>query len=112
MTVELNLTHLIFLAIAGMSGLWAMAKMFLSQQEKALAARFKTLAEVIGKNQASTYQVERDFLHFKAELPVQYVRREDYIRGQSIIEAKLDSLAMKFENMQLRIITERPHHGN
>ncbi|MDF5991266.1 hypothetical protein P4119_17475 [Pseudomonas aeruginosa] len=41
-------------------------------------------------------------MSLKAELPIQYVRREDYIRGQSVIEAKLDGLAVKLENAQLR----------
>lgn len=47
-------------------------------------------------------RVERELLSLKAELPVQYVRREDYIRGQSVIEAKLDGLALKIENVALR----------
>ena len=47
-------------------------------------------------------QVERDLLELKADLPEKYVRREDYIRGQSLIESKLDGLAMKLENLQLR----------
>lgn len=46
--------------------------------------------------------LERDFLQWRAELPVQYVRREDYIRNQTVIEAKLDALAIKIENLQLR----------
>ena len=33
-----------------------------------------------------------------------YVRREDYIRGQSVIESKLDGLALKIENVQLRAV--------
>ncbi|MDF6001947.1 hypothetical protein P4050_30630 [Pseudomonas aeruginosa] len=36
-------------------------------------------------------------MSLKAELPIQYVRREDYIRGQSVIEAKLDGLAVKLK---------------
>ena len=38
----------------------------------------------------------------KADLPLHYVRREDYIRGQSLIEAKLDALGNKLDVMQLR----------
>ena len=44
----------------------------------------------------------RELLNLKAEMPVQYVRREDYIRGQSVLEAKLDGLVIKLENVQLR----------
>lgn len=46
--------------------------------------------------------MERELLRFQAEMPLQYVRREDYIRGQSVIEAKLDGLGTKLENAQLR----------
>ncbi|MBN9528233.1 MAG: DUF2730 family protein [Alphaproteobacteria bacterium] len=38
----------------------------------------------------------------RADLPLGYVRREDFIRNQTIIEAKLDALALKLENLQLR----------
>lgn len=46
-------------------------------------------------------RLERQFLEFKAELPVQYVRREDYVRGQSVIEAKLDALYSKLEIVRM-----------
>ena len=39
---------------------------------------------------------------FQAELPVAYVRREDWARGQSVIEAKLDGLALRYENILLK----------
>lgn len=46
--------------------------------------------------------IEREFLRFQAELPLQYVRREDYVRGQSVIEAKLDALYNKLEVVQMK----------
>ena len=59
--------------------------------------------ESTNRDESNQWQrIEREMLLFKAELPVHYVRREDYIRGQSVIEAKLDGLAMKLENAQLR----------
>ena len=57
------------------------------------------------KTDAGQWQrVERELLNLKAELPLHYVRREDYIRGQSVIEAKLDGLGTKLENAQLRAL--------
>ena len=38
----------------------------------------------------------------KADLPLAYVRREDFVRNQSVIEAKLDGLALRIENLTLR----------
>ena len=60
-----------------------------------------TAGRAIGYAQALA-QLERSFLKFQAELPVNYVRREDWVRGQSVIEAKLDSLALRMENIQLK----------
>jgi hypothetical protein len=70
--------------------------------------------ETTNKEEASQWQrVERELMSLKAEMPLNYVRREDYIRGQSVIEAKLDGLATKLENAQLRMtikgVTHDPH---
>lgn len=43
---------------------------------------------------------KKEFMRFKADLPLNYVRREDYIRGQTVIEAKLDALYNKLEVVQ------------
>ncbi len=45
-------------------------------------------------------EVEKDLLRLRAELPVDYVRREDWIRNQTVIEAKLDGLATKLESLK------------
>ena len=45
-------------------------------------------------------KLEREFLEFRAELPLHYVRREDYLRGQAVLEAKLDALYSKIELLQ------------
>jgi len=44
-------------------------------------------------------------LRLRAELPLDYVRREDWIRNQTVIEAKLDGLATKLEALK----EGRPH---
>lgn len=84
-------------------------RMLLVQMGEHLDARFVNVGlRLDGIEQASREeavqwrQLEREFLEFKAGLPMQYVFREDYVRGQSIIEAKLDALAMRVENAQLR----------
>ena len=40
---------------------------------------------------------ERSILKLRAELPLEYTRREDWIRNQTVIEAKLDALAAKLD---------------
>ena len=80
-----------------------------AEQEKARESngrhwdsRFSAL-ESAARDEAGQWQrVERELLTLKAELPVNYVRREDYIRGQAVIEAKLDALYSKLETVQIK----------
>ena len=78
-------------------------------QEAAREAGAKTLREHIDRHIASgertatqVTDLERQFLKWQAELPVHYVRREDYVRGQTVIEAKLDALYNKLEVVQIK----------
>jgi hypothetical protein len=73
-----------------------------NERDQKQEEQLKTLLAQIGKEAESVAQLERDFLRFQAELPLSYVRREDYVRNQTVIEAKLDAVALKIENLQLR----------
>lgn len=120
MKIEMELWHLITLLLAFFSCVGIFGKVLLDQVEKRMVERAEaqdaarvegqkslrsTLAEHLEeeKQNAKALQIlERDFLNWKAELPVHYVRREDYVRGQSVIEAKLDALYSKLELVQLK----------
>ncbi len=52
------------------------------------------------ESEAGWSRLEREFLEFRADLPLHYVRREDYLRGQAVLEAKLDALYSKIELIQ------------
>ena len=41
------------------------------------------------------HEIEKDVLKLRAELPVEYVRKEDHIRFETVIYAKLDALAAR-----------------
>lgn len=120
MIVTLELWQLITLLLAFFGCVAAFGKILLSQFEKRLEERFdaqnsareagqKALRDIFEqhlveerKNGDSLQSLERDFLKFQAELPIHYVRREDYVRGQTVIEAKLDALYNKLEIVQLK----------
>ncbi len=121
--MPLELWHLVSLLLAFFGAVAAFGKVLLDQVEKRLSERFqaqdqareagaKALRETLDQHMQQEKQtaiqmqsLERDFLTWKAELPVQYVRREDYVRNQTIIEAKLDAVALKIENLQLKGFT-------
>lgn len=122
--IQLTFTNLIFILLAligGFSGLVKIiAVLFERSMKRDLNEQFKlqkvandahhlqvntrlTALDSAVKDDAKQWlRVERELLSLKAEMPLHYVRREDYIRGQSVLEAKLDGLVMKIENVQLR----------
>lgn len=120
MTVQVEFWQLITLLLSFLGFLFAAGKLLLSQIDRRLNERFETIEKAREEGQATWRQtfsqhldeerretdllrnIEREFLRFQAELPLQYVRREDYVRGQSVIEAKLDALYNKLEVVQMK----------
>ena len=114
------LTFLIGLLITFLGCVFGFAKVLGGQIDKRLDEKFqaqetardagaKSLREHIDRHIAlgdrtatQVTNLERDFLKWQADLPVQYVRREDYVRGQTVIEAKLDALYNKLEVVQIK----------
>jgi hypothetical protein len=70
------------------------------QREKALDARFSSLEQSIRQEGEGWRTVERELLQLKADLPIQYMRREDAIRQEVVIHAKLDALAVKIDALR------------
>lgn len=116
MMITLELWHLITLLLAFFGCVAGFGKLLLAEFEKRQGERFaaqevsrQTAQEhwdqrftTIEKGAAEWARVERDFLKFCAELPMTYVFRSDYVRNQTIIEAKLDSIALRQENILLQ----------
>ena len=120
MQVQMDLWHLISLAVAFFGASAGAGKMLLAQSQRhiddkfgaqdqarqsnhdAVSRRLDAIESAARDESGNWARIERDLLQMKAEMPLHYVRREDYIRGQSVIESKLDGLALKIENVQLR----------
>ena len=109
MKIEMELWHLITLLVAFFGCVGTFGKLLLSQVERRWAERDVALTKALSdhaneekKTATALSTLERDFLKWQAELPINYVRREDYVRGQSVIEAKLDALYSKLEVVQMK----------
>jgi len=120
MNVTIEIGHVIGLLLAFLGCIAGLAKITLSEFERRLKDRFeaqdaarregqKVLHEILEqhlseerRNATAVQNLERDFLRWQADLPLNYVRREDYVRGQVIIEAKLDAVYNKIEVVQLK----------
>lgn len=113
MMIQVDLWSVIGLAvtlgIAIVGGFWTVAKIAGRQLDEKLEARFdaveKTL-DTIGAERrehgSKLHQIELDLAKLRAEMPLHYVRREDYVRNQTVIEAKLDALYNKLEVVQMK----------
>lgn len=64
--------------------------------------KFTALENAAAAEAREWQRIEKEILLMKAELPDRYVRRDDYIRNQSVIESKIDGLAMRIENAILK----------
>ena len=90
---------------AFLGGVKLLADQFLVRMYERFAALQTDMDESTAAAQRTadrTEQLERDIMSLRAELPEKYLRREDWIRSQSTIEAKIDGLASKMETAQLR----------
>ena len=75
-----------------------LAKLLLSQFEKRVDERFDILME----ESRGWRNVESDVLKLRVELAERYVKRDDYVRGQTVIEAKLDAISSELKNVQIQ----------
>lgn len=98
MKVEFELWHLITLTLTLVGLFTGLGKMLLSQFERRIDDRFDTISQESKDWQATRNEV----LLLRVELAERYVRRDDYIRGQTVIEAKLDAIAKDLSAVQIQ----------
>ena len=109
MTIQLEIYQFVMILIAVLSAVIGTVKVLWGRIEKSLEQNFSNTNQKLehvsmqaDQSQKDIRQLEREFLIHKAELPNKFVAREDYIRGQTVIEAKLDAVAQKLENVQIK----------
>ncbi len=67
-----------------------------------LSDKFLEMQDKVTRAEETARQATTQLLEFKSQLPLHYVRRDDYIRGQAVLEAKLDAVFAKIETIQLQ----------
>lgn len=113
MTITLDTWQLVSLLITCCGGFWALAKMLLNGAKQSIDEKFKLMGEATRavqehmKNQDdSSRRLERDLMELKAELPRDYVRREDYTQAIATITVKIDSMMLRMEAMFREVLTK------
>lgn len=103
MKIEVDFTYVIFLLMSVAGLWWAMAKMMLAQSQKHIDAQFETISKALRAQDEGARRIERELLELKAELPRDYVRREDHTRVIAAVHVSLDNLRLTVE----RAMTQR-----
>ena len=124
MQVQIDFWQLV-LACAGLvatfaSVVWMFGAALIRQFEKRLGERFAAIEQarreagtVLQEDMKTLKNMEKEFLRFQIDAPTRFVLRDDYIRGQSVLEAKQDALFNKMEVVRLEIAAVRGgNNGN
>ncbi len=89
----------------GMS-LWAVKWMithYLNSSQQRDEERFGRFESRIDTLLENNKKLEQEHMALKAELPEKYLRREDWVRYITVIDAKLDALAERVANTNLQL---------
>lgn len=108
----IGLGELAGFAVTLISAFWVLLTLLFRQFEQKISGQFAGVSTRLDKIETDAKEwmrIERELLGFKADMPVHYVRREDWVRNQTVIEAKLDAVAMKLENWQLKEVAKHEH---
>lgn len=99
MRIELELWHLLVLMTSVIGAFWALAKMLITSNQKAIDEKFAVVAAGLKSQDELSRRLERDLMDLRAELPRDYVRREDYTQAIATIMTKIDHVALRVETV-------------
>ena len=105
MTVKFELWHLISLTITVVGLFIGLSKLLLVQFERRIDEKNAALGDrldAVKEESKGWRNVETDVLKLRVELAERYVNRDDYIRGQTVIEAKLDAISKDLKSVQIQ----------
>lgn len=99
MTFSLEPYQLIMLIITIGGSIWGAGKAFfgriehsIKERDDSLAVAINNLGSKLDKESDAIRQLDREILKLKAELPREYVAKEDFVRSFTVVEAKIDAV--------------------
>jgi hypothetical protein len=107
MKIELELWHLLTMGFMFVGTLFGFGKLLLARIDKdfgVLADRLMRIEHARTTDLNNWQNLEKDIIRLRGDMNSNFVHREDYIRGQSVLETKIDALANKMETLVLRVL--------
>lgn len=104
--VHLETYQLMMLVLTIGGSIWGAGKAFFGRVERSirerddnLALALKSVGEKLDKESEAIRELDREILKLKADLPREYVAKEDFIRSFTVVEAKIDALQSTLSNL-------------
>ena len=105
MTLELEGYQAIMIAITIGGSIFGAGKAFfgrietsLKDRDDGLKAEIAKVNENMSKESEAIRQLDRELLMLKADLPREYVAKEDFVRSFTVVEAKIDAVQKTLTN--------------
>lgn len=95
----------VFAALAALVATWSLVilgvmRKIMAQCTNDLERKINALSDI----STDQRRIERAIMELKAELPVQYVRRDDHIRSEMVISTKMDRVIDKVDRLQQTVM--------
>ena len=105
MTILLEPYQLFMIAATSLAAFFGLGKLLARQVLDNIDTKlssFKDIKVELKELSIIANNTERDLLRIKGDIAQQYVRRDDFVRLEAAISAKLDSLAAKIDHLHER----------
>lgn len=104
--VHLETYQLIMLIFTIGGSIFGAGKAFFGRVERSIRERDNSLAQSLDKlgekldeESKAIRELDREILKLKAELPREYVSKDDFIRSFTVVEAKIDAVQTTLSNL-------------
>lgn len=101
MTLQIDFWQLVGFGVTLLTGFAAIVvgagKLIASQFERRIDERFDAMQEQRRRESEGITAMEREFLRFQADLPRNYVRRDDFVQVMGGINTRIDNFALRME---------------
>lgn len=95
MTITVEFWHIVTMLLSYIGVLIGFSKYMFAQIDK----RLQNKSDRIDAAVAHAQRLEKELADHKARMPLEYQRREDAIRFETILNAKLDSIGGRIERL-------------
>ncbi|MFG6462297.1 hypothetical protein ACG04Q_12015 [Roseateles sp. DXS20W] len=97
MQLQIDLWQVLSFGGVVIGAFWAIGRVLVGQFQRTIEEKFTAVSTGLKEQADSNRQLERDFMDFKATLPRDYVRREDFVQTIATVTVRIENMALRLE---------------